>query len=298
MKINYIGIVANFEKEKINYVINQITKLVKENNLNVAILKDTVNSKTSGMTEIDTKGLLDFSDLIFSLGGDGTLISTSRLIGNKQIPIIGVNIGGLGFLTSANSEDLEDVFSKLLNEKFSFQNRMMHHVSVLRTDECIKKFTTLNELVIARSEISRIMRFSISANNSPITSFFADGLIVATPTGSTAYSLSAGGPVINPTMEAFVLTPICPQALSVRPMVLSHNETLTIKIDEQPGKFVLTLDGQVMFPLETNDIIEVKKESFVTKLLVFNDYSFYSILQNKLNWGSNTFVDKKFQKFQ
>jgi NAD+ kinase len=225
------------------------------------------------------------TDIIIVLGGDGTMLSVCRLVGDKGIPILGVNIGSLGFLTEVHRDEIYDVLEKVLTEECPFEERMMLTANVYRQSECIKEYVVMNDVVVNKGALARIIDLETYINHDYVTTFKADGLIVSTPTGSTAYALSAGGPILYPTLNSIVLAPICPHMLTNRPIVLPDDVVIEIILRSQTEDVFLTLDGQVGFSLKLNDIVEVKKSIFKTKLLTPCGKDYFQILRTKLKWG-------------
>ncbi|HAK89297.1 MAG: NAD(+) kinase [Nitrospirae bacterium GWC2_46_6] len=224
-------------------------------------------------------------DVIVVLGGDGTMLGVARLVGDKGIPILGVNLGGLGFITEVNREEIFDAVEKMLSGSCSVEERIMLTAFVVRHGEKIADFVVLNDVVVNKGAPARIIDLETYINNSYVTTFKADGLIIATPTGSTAYSLSAGGPILYPTLNSIVLTPICPHTLTNRPIVLPDDFTVEIIVRSESEDVFLTLDGQVGFSLKKDDIIEIKKAAFTTQLLIPCERDYFQILRTKLKWG-------------
>ncbi|GER93947.1 NAD(+) kinase [hot springs metagenome] len=225
------------------------------------------------------------SEVIIVLGGDGTMLGVARLVGNKGVPILGVNLGGLGFITEVNRDEIFDAVEKVLAGRCSIEERIMLTASVHRNGERIADFVVLNDVVINKGALARIIDLETYINNSYVATFKADGLIISTPTGSTAYSLSAGGPILYPTLNSIVLTPICPHTLTNRPIVLPDDFSVEIFLRSESEDVFLTLDGQVGFSLRKNDSIEVRKSDFVTKLLMPCERDYFQVLRTKLKWG-------------
>jgi len=225
------------------------------------------------------------AEMIVVFGGDGTLLSVARLIGNKRVPVLGVNLGGLGFITEiARDEISKDIIDKIFSGKVNFEERIMLLADVYRKGRKIERHSALNDVVINKSAIARMVEFDVHINNQYVTAFRADGLIVSTPTGSTAHSLSAGGPILYPTLESFVMTPICPHTLTNRPLVVPDKFILEISIKN--GKDVyLTLDGQVGVPLRVKDKVRIRKADFKTRFLLLHERDYFRILRTKLRWG-------------
>lgn len=224
-------------------------------------------------------------DVIIVLGGDGTMLSVCRLVGDKGIPILGVNIGGLGFLTEVQKDELYDILENVLTGKCSMEERMMLTACVYRNNECVAEYIAMNDVVVTKGALARIIDLETYINHTYVNTFKADGLIVSTPTGSTAYALSAGGPILYPTLNSLVLAPICPHTLTNRPIVLPDDVLIEIVLRSQTEDVFLTLDGQVGFSLMLNDIVEVRKSPFTTKLLTPCGKDYFQILRTKLKWG-------------
>ena len=224
-------------------------------------------------------------DVIIVLGGDGTMLGAARLVGDKGVPILGVNLGGLGFITEVNKEEIFDAVENVLSGSCSIEDRVMLGAFIYRHGARIADFIVLNDIVINKGALSRIIDMEAFINNSYVTTFKADGLIISTPTGSTAYSLSAGGPILYPTLNSIVLTPICPHTLTNRPIVLPDNFTIEIIIKSESEDVFLTLDGQVGFSLKKDDTVKIRKSEFTTKLLIPCERDYFRVLRTKLKWG-------------
>jgi NAD+ kinase len=224
-------------------------------------------------------------DIIVVLGGDGTMLSVCRLVGDKGIPILGANIGGLGFLTEVQKDELYEFFENVLAGECPIEERIMLTTYVHRNNERIAEYIVMNDVVVNKGALARIIDLETYINHAYVTTFKADGLIVSTPTGSTAYALSAGGPILYPTLSSIVLVPICPHTLTNRPIVLPDDVIIEIILRSQTEDVFLTLDGQVGFPLKLNDIVEVRKSPFKTKLLTPCKKDYFQILRTKLKWG-------------
>ncbi len=227
-------------------------------------------------------------EMLIVLGGDGTLLSAARLVADAHtdVPIFGVNLGSLGFMAELSLDELYDNLEKALAGKLETEDRMMLTASVLREGKRIARYRVLNDAVINKGALARMMELKVSVNDGHLTTLRADGLIVATPTGSTAYSLSAGGPIIHPTIHCFVLTPICPHTLSNRPIALPDTVVVTVRLTSPSEDVSLTLDGQIGFSLAPNDIVEIKKSRSRMKLIKHPTKSYYEILRTKLKWGN------------
>ncbi len=226
------------------------------------------------------------AELVVVLGGDGTLISVARLFSGKDVPIVGVNLGSLGFLTEVTVDELYPLLERCLKGSPRVSERMMLEVTVCREGNEVEKAQVLNDLVINKGALARIIDMETKINRHFLTTFKADGLIVSTPTGSTGYSMSAGGPIIHPLMSCIVITPICPHTLTNRPIVVTDDSIICITIASHfDEKVFLTLDGQVGFRLMHGDTIEVRRALKTTALVMSEDRDYFEILRTKLKWG-------------
>ncbi|MBI3592477.1 MAG: NAD(+)/NADH kinase [Nitrospirae bacterium] len=247
-----------------------------------------LDSETAGQIAIEgysRSQIPSLVDVIIVLGGDGTMLGVCRLVGDKGVPVLGVNLGGLGFITEVNRDEIFEAVEKVLTGSCSVEERIMLTAVVHRNDEKIADFTVLNDVVINKGALARIIDLETYINNFYVTTFKADGLIISTPTGSTAYSLSAGGPILYPTLNSIVLTPICPHTLTNRPIVLPDDFIIEIILRSESEDVFLTLDGQMGFSLKKNDNVEIKKSDFTSKLLIPCERDYFQILRTKLKWG-------------
>jgi len=251
--------------------------------------------------EMKTKGSLDGSceesmvipktvDWVVVLGGDGTLLGAARRVGRFGSPILGVNLGGLGFLTGIPFERLYPVIEMMISGRLEVESRVMLETKVLRKGKVVCRFEVLNDVVINKVTLARIIDLDVAINEEFLTTFRADGLIISTPTGSTAYNLAAGGPILYPTMETFILTPICPFTLTNRPIIIPDTSVIQIKMkNESEEAVVLTFDGQVGFDLYYDDKVIIRKSEKKIKLFRPPDHSYFNILRTKLMWGGTTY---------
>ena len=224
------------------------------------------------------------------LGGDGTLLGAARKIGRYGVPILGVNLGGLGFLTGIPLERLYPVVEMMIDGRLEVESRVMLETRVLRERKEVVRFQVLNDVVINKGALARIIDLDVTINDEFLTTFKADGLIIATPTGSTAYNLSAGGPILYPTMETFILTPICPFTLSNRPIIIPDTDIIQIKMGKESEETVtLTFDGQVGFDFYHKDLVIISKSEDKIKLFRPPEQSYFKILRTKLMWGGTTY---------
>lgn len=222
-------------------------------------------------------------DFLMVLGGDGTILKNARVYGEIGVPILGVNLGRLGFLTSIERENLERYLLQTLNpETYFIEERMMLEVSVFEEENLVFQDSGLNDVVLSRNQLEGMLGFELLVSETKVDEFFADGFILATPTGSTAYSLSAGGPILTPSMEAIVLTPICPHTLYARPMVVEGDETITILVRARGRNDLITVDGQRRYNLRKDSRIVVTKSLIKAKTVRFKDRLFFEVLGEKI----------------
>jgi NAD+ kinase len=226
-------------------------------------------------------------ELIAVIGGDGTLLSVVRHYGQKDIPILGVNVGGLGFLTEISLDELYLCMENhILTGQYDVEKRMMLATTLFRGDDAVWQGDVLNDAVIKKGALATIAELTAWIDGDYLTTYRADGLIVSTPTGSTAYNLSAGGPIIFPTLSHVILLPICPHTMSNRPLILPEESTVAITFDEHKGQdLYLTLDGQLGKPLQPGDWVEIRRSTHQVNLVISPFRSYFEILCNKLSWG-------------
>lgn len=239
-----------------------------------------------GFPGFPAEDIPSLAELVVVLGGDGTLISTARIIGKRNIPILAVNLGSLGFLTEIALDELYPALEKCLAGDFRISERLMLQAVVEREGRLLAAHVVLNDVVINKGALARIVDLETRVNGFDLTTFKADGLIISTPTGSTGYSLSAGGPIINPSMNCIVITPICPHTLTNRPLVLDADSLVTVAVKSLDDEDIyLTLDGQVGLELKSGDIITVNRASHSAKLVMSEKRDYFGILRKKLKWG-------------
>ena len=224
-------------------------------------------------------------NFVIVLGGDGTLLSTARSVAHAGIPILGVNLGSLGFLTEVKQEEIEPALAEVDAGRCEMSLRPMLHCQVRREDKCVATHDALNEVVMNQSAVARITDFEVRVNGHFVANYKADGLIISTPTGSTAYSLAAGGPILSPEVSGFVITPVASHALTNRPLVVKDAAIIEARILVTREQAFLTVDGQVGTPLVDNDVVICKKSEHNVKLFKFAGRSFFDVLRTKLKWG-------------
>lgn len=224
-------------------------------------------------------------DLLIVLGGDGTLLSGARAVGHRKVPILAVNLGGLGFLSSVTLDELYPVLETVLSGGHKTSERIMLEANILRGGKSVERQNALNDAVITKKTLARMLEFDVFIDGAPVTRYRADGLIVATPTGSTAYSLAAGGPIVDPHVEALLVTPICPHMLTNRPLVIPDKARVEIDVAATEEPVYLTLDGQVGFQLESRDRVAVTQSANRVLLVQPPRKTYFDVLRSKLRWG-------------
>ena len=280
-----VGLVAKPDAAEAQRVVRQLVEWLAARGVTAVLEKETAGlvpaAAVASALKSDLPGQVD---ALIVLGGDGTLLSMARAVGDLGVPILGVNLGGLGFLAATTLEEMLPALEALLAGGMAIEERMMLGARVLRGVQTVGEHVALNDVVITKSAMSRIIDLAISVDGRHATSYRADGLIISTPTGSTAYNLSAGGPILFPTMDAVVLTPIAPHTLSNRPIVLpgAQRVDVTLLVDQE---VMLTMDGQVGVRLRQGDVVQVEKAPARIRLLRFAQKDFFSVLRTKLKWG-------------
>lgn len=283
MKYTRVGIICKTGKPEPAEILKDFFPWLRKKGYEVFL--DIETSELLNIAGYPRPQIPSLVDVIVVLGGDGTMLGAARLVGDKGIPILGVNLGGLGFITEVNKEEIFDAVEKALSGCCFIEDRIMLIAFIYRHDVKIADFIVLNDVVINKGALSRVIDMEAFINNFYVTTFKADGLIISTPTGSTAYSLSAGGPILYPTLNSITLTPICPHTLANRPIVLPDDFTIEVIIKSESEDVFLTLDGQVGFSLKKNDTIKVSKSEFTTKLLMPQQRDYFRVLRTKLKWG-------------
>jgi NAD+ kinase len=224
------------------------------------------------------------ADLLIVLGGDGTMLSGARLVEQREIPILGVNMGGLGFLTEINFDDLPTALENVFQGRYQLDKRLMLQVQLQRNGHVLSTYSALNDVVVSKGHLARMIATKIWVNQAFMTNMRGDGLIVATPTGSTAYSLSAKGPILDPRLEVLLINPICPHTFSHRPYLAPADVPVTIELTSQEPAMA-TIDGQVGTEMLTGDLVHVRASDHRTQLIRFPGRSNFEVLRTKLKWG-------------
>ena len=281
--MKHIGIIAKKGEPEALKSIRQFIGLLKGRKCKF-IMEERV-AGVLGMKGYPVKKIPSLSDILIVFGGDGTLLGAARLVGSLGVPILGINLGGLGFITELNKDEVRDnIFEMLFSEDRCYEERIMLIADVIRARKKVIQNNAFNDVVLHKSALSRMFEIDIRLNTRYVTTFRVDGLIVSTPTGSTGHSLSAGGPILYPTLETFLMTPICPHTLTSRPIVLPDTFILEARITKGEDIY-LTFDGQEGFPVKVRDKIQIKKADYKTKFIVLHDKDYFKLLRTKLKWG-------------
>ena len=280
-----VGIVAKPDAPQAPEVVTRLVEWLIARDIEVTLEKETAGIvpvlRVAAANKAELPG---HSDLLIVLGGDGTLLSMARAVGDLGVPIMGVNLGGLGFLTATTLDEMLPSLEAAVAGRMIVEERLLLLARVIRNGAVVCEHMALNDMVITISAMSRLINLAVSVEGEYATAYRADGLIISTPTGSTAYSLSAGGPIVFPSVEAIVLTPICSHTLTNRPIVLpaSHRIEVTVQSDQE---IMLTIDGQVGVGLRERDVVEVVRAGARIRLVRFPQKDFFSVLRTKLKWG-------------
>lgn len=273
--IKKIAIILNTKKPKTFPLKKKIEAFIRKRGLEIL-----------DELELGRENAVCGADLVITLGGDGTFLNIVKYINKKIMPVIGVNVGDFGFITEVSPNEILPVLEDTLKGKSIFSLRSLLKIYLYRRNEKIGAFRALNDVVITKGAVSRIMTLRVDINKEFVTSYFCDGLIVGTPTGSTAHSLSAGGPIIHPSAAALVISPICPHTLSNRPLVVGDDSRISIlPVGSETKEMVLTIDGQEFIKLEEKDVIEISRDANKIKLFSSEKRDYFEILRQKLKWG-------------
>ncbi len=280
-----IGIISRPRRSNLAVVVPPLLKWLDARGIKTFIDEETAGSLPDGSKGQTRQRVADASQLLLVLGGDGTMLAAAHLAAPRGIPILPINMGSLGFLTSFTLEELHPALDDTLEGRYSLSERIMISAELERAGKVIDNQRVLNEVVINKGALARMIELELFIDADFVCRYRADGLIVATPTGSTAYSLSAGGPIVHPAVESFVITPICPHTLSDRPLVVRDSSSIEMKLSGNTESVFLTLDGQRGIPLEPTDRVRVSRAKELLKLIQPPKKSYFEILRNKLKWG-------------
>jgi len=285
-----IGIIAKKNKPEAVNIAKDLVEWLRPKKIEVYIEEEIGKILSSTLSEANWKSIKREDiptdiEMIFVLGGDGTLLSVARQVWNKNIPILGVNLGGLGFLTEITLNELYSVLERVIRDDFEIDEREVLNVGVIRQGERIAEFVVLNDAVVNKGALARIIDLETTINGEYLSTFRSDGLIISTPTGSTAYNLSAGGPIVYPSLHTIIITPICPHTLTIRPIIIPDDVKIRTLLKSRDEEVTLTLDGQQGFTLEFEDVVEVEKAEGRILLIKSPFRRYFELLREKLKWG-------------
>ncbi len=275
------GLIANLNRPQVGTVVSEILAWGKKAGIEILTTPE-VGALTAGTVTVPSEKLIESSDLILALGGDGTILQSARMAGASEKPILGINLGGLGFLAELSNENLTGSLEKVKQGDYRVEKRMLLQAEVKSSGQ---KFFALNDVVVEKGEVGRLVRLSLFGNGEYIGSYSSDGLIFATPTGSTAYSLSVGGPIINPKLSVIIVAPISPHTLVSRSIIFDGQDTLELELGQPRKEALLTIDGQVSTKLKAGERLEIKRAPHTVSLIRIGEKSFYEVLRTKLHWG-------------
>ncbi len=276
-RIHRVVILVNSLKEDATALLGEVKSCLQSSAVDVEVIP---------VDEAKVPTVPPNTDLAITLGGDGTLLYGARILAGCDVPILAVNLGDFGFITEVSRAEWADALEKYLNGRLGVSRRIMFEAAVQRGGRGLQSFSGLNDAVVRAGDFARVIALRIHLSHTYVARYRADGLIVATPTGSTAYSMSAGGPILHPEMDAFVLNPICPFTLSNRPIVIPADETFELEVEErQRTQIVLVVDGQEVFDLRPKDRVVFRKSDKHSLIIQSDKRNFYEVLRSKLNWA-------------
>ena len=285
-----IGIIPNLSKDEDLKLTRSIAEWLLEKGVEIYLNENVASNLQMGQRGFKSEYIFKEADLIVVLGGDGTLLSISRQAAVYDVPLFGINLGHLGFLTEAETSDMFHALERLIAGEYRIEKRMMLEAYVEKDNILHAKFIALNDIGITRGTFSRIISYSIFINDEFVDLHSADGIVVSSPTGSTAYSLSAGGPIVSPDVEVFIITPICPHTLHSRSIVVSNKDIVKVEVCKNNTEVMLTVDGQHGYKIKPGETVTIKQSEHFTSLAKLNQRSFFDVLRRKMSerWINKT----------
>ncbi len=284
--ISRLGIIANLGKPQVKDAVERCLRAAEDNGLTAVVAQTEAENLGLDSDSCLESELPDRVDAVVSFGGDGTFLRAARIVGDSGTPLLGINLGSLGFMADVRVEKIADAMELLARAEYRLERRRRVGVDVIRGGEVVFQTSALNDIVLNMGPVPRAIDLDVRIEDTRVGQYLSDGLIVATPTGSTAYNLSAGGPIVDSSVEAFLLTPICPHTLAVRPMILSDNKPIQVRLAQCPGG-VLTGDGQVSIPVKTNDVLVFHRVPHVAYFIRLSGLNLFQVIQEKLKWGGH-----------
>lgn len=276
------GLIANLRRVGAADTIKCFINWTRQSGHESVLCADLKEAVASPETYLPREELVGQVDVLVAMGGDGTILSTARSVGSKGTPLLGINLGSLGFLTQQTPKELPAALEAIVAGNYRIEERIMLKAEVAGRDPLP---CALNDIVLDNGSVSRVLNINLKINGEDVVTYIADGLIISTPTGSTAYNLAVGGPIVNPVMDAMVASPIAPFSLTTRPMIIDGGDKLELTVLSEQHKAMLTLDGQVHVKLGDAEKVTISRADFRSRFIVFPDSSYYKLLRSKLHWG-------------
>ena len=280
--MRHIGIIPNLMKDTGLKYTQQITTCLNTHDIAPYMAHEVADQISGQLVSVEPEKLYEMCDCLMVIGGDGTILNVAEAASLKNIPIVGVNLGRLGFLTDIEIYEIEEAVEKLINEQYKIEERMMLRATIVGADGEESVFHALNEINVTRGSFSRLVEFKICINDELSDIYPADGVIVSTPTGSTAYNLSAGGPIVVPLAQTYVVTPICPHTLHSKSIMLCQEDKVSIRTLEETKDMALSMDGKLKRYLTPQDVVHIERSPYVTKLIKISNRKFFEILREKI----------------
>ena len=279
-----IGIIPNWQKKsEVEALVSRVAAFCEQHGVVPYLPESKEAIPLPGVELLPVEDFVGKVDVVIVLGGDGTILRVARQFSGTNLPILGVNLGQMGFLAEVEPPNLEKALQMLLDGQYKVRHRVMLSARVFRNERPMAEYTALNDVVISKGPLSRLIYLHTYVNDKHLESYPTDGLIVSTPTGSTGYSLSAGGPIVNPALEVMIITPICPHLLHHRSVIVSSSERVSIKVWTRQAEVVLTVDGQVGLTLQDDDVVHVTRAPLTTPIVQLQGTDFYTLLHRKLS---------------
>jgi len=286
-----IGCTGNYRKKEFYSILQKVYSILKDENVEFLISSDLERNAEFVIPNeyiiMEFSQLVEKCDVLFAIGGDGTILSTVRRLEQNMKPIMGIHIGGLGFLSECTEKNLKESINSILNNEYLISQRMLLEVQVSPPNDAIQTLWALNDVVVDHGPSARLLKAEVQVSNHYLNTFEGDGVIFSTPTGSTAYSLSAGGPIIYPSMDSITVTPICPHSLSARPIVLRSTETITMSFPEPYDGISLAVDGQIKVLIDDQTQIKITKAKHSAQIISLPGNGYFKTLRTKMGWSGN-----------
>ncbi len=283
--VKRIGLFGNPRKKDLPPAVASISQLCAKHGVILTASSDLKNSLDDSISLLPNPELIKAVDVVIAFGGDGTMLRAARVLGQTGVPLLGINLGSLGYLTDVPLGELEAAVLALIQGDYHLDTRSRVYCNVYRDDKCIATTSALNDLVVNMGPLPRALDMELILDGDSLGPFLGDGVIISTPTGSTAYNLSAGGPICHSEVPCLLVAPICPHSLGMRPLIISKNTTIELLLHETGEGAVLTADGQKTHVLANGDRLEFREADHEVNLVKFSHSTFYRVMRHKLNWG-------------